>query len=167
MRLPACAHSSRRTAWLPVTRNGPSVERIQMAGDLEQAVKRLAVRLRLEQAGEVRSDAKGFKNRVCGLLRRNLPPFTGRPTEDSITTAAEFRKQNRQWKEIYPLVIPGHAALDPPVRRQAESNLRAALRSRRNARRRRIQQRSFIAEETPSPNVPPGSPPKSGLQVGE
>jgi hypothetical protein len=138
-----------------------------MVGNLELAVKRFALRLRREHPEEVRADARGFKNRVCGLLRRYLPPFTGRPTEDSITTAAELRKQNCQWKDIYPLVIPGHATLDPPVRRQAESNLRAALRSRRNARRRRNRRRRFIAEKTPTSNVPSGPQLQSGVQVGE
>lgn len=142
-------------------------EQIEMVDNLEQAVKRFALRLRREHAQEVRVDAKGFKKRVCELVRRNLPPFTGRPTEASITAAAELRKQNRQWKEIYPLVIFGHATLEPPVRRQAESNLRAALRSRRNARGRRNQRRKFIAEETPTPNVPSGPQPQSGLQLGE
>jgi hypothetical protein len=112
-----------------------------MVGSLEREVKRFAARLLREHAEEVECDAKGFKNRACGLLKHYLPPFADRPTEDSITTAAELRKQSRQWKEIYPVVVLNHATLDPPVRRQAESNLRSALRSRRNARRRRRQRR--------------------------
>ena len=60
-----------------------------------------------------------FAARRCRLLRRHLPAFAGRPTEDSMTRAAGLRKQKRPWKEIYPLVIPGHAVLGPAVRRQA------------------------------------------------
>ncbi len=116
-----------------------------MIGSLEREVKRFTARLLREHAEEVKRDAKGFKNRACGLFKRCLPPFAGRPTEDSITRAGELRKQDRQWKEIYPVVILNHATLDPPIRRQAESNLRSALRSRRNARRRRRQRRRSIA----------------------
>jgi hypothetical protein len=110
---------------------------MRRAGSLEGEVKRFAARLRREHAEEIKRDARGFKHRACGLLKRCLPPFAGRPTEDSITVAAELRKQDRPWKEVYPVVIPDYATLDTPVRRQAESNLRSALRSRRNARKRR------------------------------
>jgi hypothetical protein len=54
-----------------------------------------------------------------------------------VTKAMELRRQGRDWKQIYPQAILNHPSLDPPVRRQAESNLRAAVRSRRNARKRR------------------------------
>jgi hypothetical protein len=119
-----------------------------MVGGLEREVKRFATRLLREHDEEVKLDAKGFKNRACGLFRRCLPPFAGRPTEASITTAAELRKQKREWQEIYPVVILNHATLDPPIRRQSESNLRSALRSRRNARRRRRKQRRTRPPET-------------------
>jgi hypothetical protein len=112
-------------------------------------MKRFAARLRREHAQEIESDAKEFKHRACGLLKRYLPPFAGRPTEDSINTAAKLRKQNREWQEIYPVAIPEHATLDPPVRRQAESNLRSALRSRRNARKRRRRRRRLGVETKP------------------
>jgi hypothetical protein len=121
---------------------------MRRAGSLEGEVKRFAARLRREHAQEIESDAKEFKHRACGLLKRCLPPFAGRPTEDSITVAAELRKQDRPWKEVYPVVIPNYATLDAPVRRQAESNLRSALRSRRNARKRR-RRRKLIAKKRP------------------
>jgi len=52
---------------------------------------------------------------------------------------ARRNKHDQDWKQIYPQCIPNYSILDPAVRRQAESNLRAAIRARRNAARRRKQ----------------------------
>ena len=104
---------------------------------LDQYVRRFASRLLLEYGTDVSRDPKGFKKRVVALLRRNLPPFAGRPTEAAITLAINLRKKGLEWSAIYPSCIPRHASLPPAERQIAESNLRAARRSRRNATKRR------------------------------
>ena len=109
-------------------------------------VKRFATRITKLFAPEIASDPRGFKKNVTTILKRNLPPFPGRPTEQSITSAATLRREAQDWKQIYPQVIPNHANLDPAIRRQAESNLRASVRSRRNARQRRKRIKDSIAE---------------------
>jgi hypothetical protein len=106
------------------------VKAVRTSG-LEAEVKRFAVRLRREYEAEITRDARGFKKRVVTIVRRNLPPFAGRPSEEAITRAISLRKQGCEWKAIYPQCIPRHASLPPAVRRQAESNLRAACRKRR------------------------------------
>ena len=113
----------------------------------DREVKRFAKRLCKVFAGDIGSDARTFKKRVIEILRRHLPPLAGRPTEESITMAATLRGQGREWQEVYRLVISGHSDLDPATRRQMESNLRSAIRSRRNARnKRRKARRKLIAE---------------------
>lgn len=110
-------------------------------------VKRFATRITKLFAPEIASDPRGFKKSVTAILKRNLPPFPGRPTEQSITSAVTLRRGGQDWKQIYPQVIPNHANLDPAVRRQAESNLRASVRSRRNARQRRKHIKGSIAKQ--------------------
>ncbi len=126
--------------------------------NLEREVKRFAARLRRRYAEQIQRDPRGFKKRVCSLSRRYLPPYAGRPMEETINRAAELRRQDRGWKEIYPLVIPDHSQLEPAVRRQAESNLRAAVRSRRNARRQRRRGKRYLATAGPQPSRPASAP---------
>jgi len=104
---------------------------------IEQEAKRFTKRLRREFAELIQVDAKTFKKCVMSCVRRGLPPFVGRPSDDAITRAIELYKQRVPWKEIYPQCITNHACLSLAERRQAESNLRAAKRSRKNAHRRR------------------------------
>jgi len=121
--------------------------------NLERDVKQFTARLQRRYPDQIAADPKAFKKRARGLVGRNLPPFAGRPMEESINQAAELRKQEHEWKEIYPLVIPDHARLDAALRRQAESNLRAALRSRRNARRRRSRGKRYLVTASSQPSA--------------
>jgi hypothetical protein len=123
--------------------------------ELDGVVSQFAAHLCRDFADEIAADPKGFKKQATHHLKRHLPPFAGRPTEDSITKAIDLRKRGNQWKTIYPLVIPNRAQLDAAVRRQAESNLRAAVRSRRNAAKRRKRRQQLSAEAKPARNVPP------------
>ena len=109
-------------------------------------------RLRREFAHEIEQDPRGFKKQAVNLLKRSLPPFSGRPSEESVTKTMQLRKQGHPWREIYPIVIPNYGRLDPDVRRLAEGNLRSACRSRRNTERRKRQGR-LSAETTPSANA--------------
>lgn len=104
---------------------------------LELCIARFAKRLLRLHPDEITRDPRKFKRRAVAILRRKLPPFAGRPAEESITRAAALRAQAREWREIYPICILNHTSLTAADRRQAESNLRAALRSRRNAAKRR------------------------------
>jgi len=136
----------------------PTANRHPRWGSLEHDVKNFTALLRHRYADQIAADPRAFKKRVRGLLGRNLPPFAGHPQEDSINRAAELRKQGREWKEIYPLAIPDHAQLDAALRRQTESNLRAALRSRRNARRRRRREERYLVTADPQPSRPASAP---------
>lgn len=111
-------------------------------GDLRKRIRRIAQDLRRDYATEIDADARGFKKRVARLLKLSLPPFPGRPTEPAVTEAIKLRKQGKEWKHIYPQAIPDHAVLDPIQKRYSEANLRAAVRSRQNAARRRERERS-------------------------
>lgn len=122
--------------------------------DCALEAKRFANRISVQFASEIASDPRGFKKQLTQIIKRNLPPFSGRPTEQSITQAARLKAGGNSWQDIYPVVIPDHAQMDPPTRRVAESNLRSAIRSRRNARRRRNIRRTLLAQTTPVSNVP-------------
>jgi hypothetical protein len=114
--------------------------------DLARTMRQFAARLRRDFAPQIAEDPRKFKKRAVHHLRRSLPPFPGRPPEAFLTRALDFRKEGMEWRRIYPLCIPGHAEMPPAVRRQAESNLRAACRSRRNAAKRRTR-RDVIASQ--------------------
>lgn len=116
-------------------------------------VKRFATRISKLFAPEIASNPRGFKKNITAILKRNLPPFPGRPTEQSISSAVTLRRDGQDWKQIYPQVIPNHAHLDAATRRQAESNLRASVRSRRNARKRRNHMKGSIAETRSNSDV--------------
>lgn len=122
--------------------------------DWAREAKRFATRITTQFAPEIASDPRGFKKRLTEIIKRNLPPFPGRPTEQSITHAARLSAEGHRWHDIYPVVIPDHAQMDPAIRRQTESNLRSAIRSRRNARKRRNARPKLLAQTTPKSNVP-------------
>lgn len=133
--------------------------------DLKQDVKRIAARLRPRYAEEMQRDPRGFKKRVCSLIRRYLPPFAGRPTNESVTSAIGLRELGLEWKAIYPQVMPNHVNLDSAVRRQVQSNLRAAVRSRGNAAKRRKRRQQLLAETTHGPIVPSRQNPATTLTL--
>lgn len=112
----------------------------------DRQVKAFARKLTRQFQDEIRSDPRQFKKRVIEVLRRSLPPFGGRPTDESVTTAANMRANQEEWLAVYRAVIPNHSQMDSAARSHAESNLRSAVRSRRNARARRKRHRGSIAE---------------------
>ena len=105
--------------------------------DLARSMRQVGARLRRDFAEQIAQDARRFKKRAVQYLKRQLPPHPGRPPEASLTRAIELHREGKEWKQIYPVCIPGHSGLPPAIRRQAESNLRGACRSRRNAAKRR------------------------------
>jgi hypothetical protein len=119
--------------------------------DLARVIHQFGARLRRDFAPQVSEDPRKFKKRAVHYLRRCLPPFPGRPPEASLTRAIELYKAGVEWKEIYPQCIPDHSQMPPAVRRQAESNLRAACRSRRNAAKRRIRQQAESSQSAETP----------------
>ena len=128
-------------------------------------MQQTAARLRRDFAPRIAQDPRKFKRLAVSYLKNYLPPGPGRPPEDAITKAMQLRKQGLEWKQIYPQCIPDHAQPIPAVRRQAESKLRGACRSRRNTARRRKTQQGFSAATTSPANVPSIAPPDSGLQL--
>jgi hypothetical protein len=153
----------------PMIPNGlskPSVFGKVHGRDCAHEAKRFAKRISKLFASEIASDPRGFKKQLTQTIKRNLPPFPGRPTEQSITLAAKLKAGGNGWQDIYPAVLPDHAQMDPPTRRLAESNLRSAIRSRRNARRRRNPERTLLAQTTPVSNVPLSPTPSTAVILG-
>lgn len=105
--------------------------------NLDRTVRSFAERLTREFPREIAQDPPAFKRRVVHDLKVSLPPYPGRPALESVSKATELREKKKAWREVYCACIPGYADLDRPNRHLAEYNLRAAVRSRRNARRRR------------------------------
>ena len=119
--------------------------------DLPSTMKQVGAHLRHLFSEDIAQDARRFKKLAVHHLRRSLPPFPGRPPEAALTKAIGLRKQGLEWKQIYPQCIPNHSSLPPTERRQAESNLRGACRSRRNARKRRRRARADAGAEGEAP----------------
>jgi hypothetical protein len=103
--------------------------------DLYATTQEFAALLRLEFASEIDQDARGFKRRVLGFLKSELPPRPGRPRTEAVTHATEMLAQGKTWQKIYAACLSPIAA--PDSRQVQQSRLRCAVRSRRNARRRR------------------------------
>jgi len=141
----------------PETPKVGSTKSGRTARDLPRTMRQIATRLRRNFAEEIVADPRKFKKRAVHYLKRHLPPFPGRPPEASLTRAIELCKEGLEWKQIYPLCIPGHSELPPAVRRQAESNLRGACRSRRNAAKRRNGR-----GQDSRPPLPAFTPPRAG-----
>jgi hypothetical protein len=128
-RKPKPTHGSNRAgrsgrAWPRVTK---SLQR-----EIDDFANRLKARYAVQIARD--ADARAFKKLCVRLLKQALPPGPGRPSEQSITLAMKLRAQGAPWKEVYPKCLLNHGRLSPAERRQAESNLRSARRSRENAR---------------------------------
>jgi hypothetical protein len=114
------------------------------APDLERTMERMATTLKRDFAQRIADDAKGFKKAAVHLLKQYLPPGPGRLPELAITRAIQLHSLCWSWQDIYPACIPAYAGLGRAERRLAESNLRAARRSRLNARKRRSRRPSRL-----------------------
>ena len=104
--------------------------------DLLATTQEFASLLRLEFASEIERDAHGFKRRVLGLLKAELPPRPGRPRSEAVTHATELLAQGKAWQQIYAECLP-HDIGGHDSRQLMQYRLRCAVRSRRNAHRRR------------------------------
>ena len=120
--------------------------------NLDRTMRQVAARLKRDFAAEIEDNPAAFKRRALHALRIHLPPGPGRPCLDFVTRAVDMRAHGNAWKEIYPC-IPDWPNLNPAFRSVAQWTLRAAVRSRRNAARRRKRQRQLIAETKPAQDV--------------
>jgi hypothetical protein len=111
--------------------------------DLRQKVQQFAAQLKREFAEQHGQNAPSFRKQVVSTLSASLSPGPGRPPLPNITLAAEEREKGTPWKIIYPMCIPNYNALNRDSQRVEAENLRAAVRSRRNARRRRNPTQEF------------------------
>lgn len=166
-RIEACPQSAEASATPPPSRTGAAVgcgKPTRSSENLDRAIRQIAARLKRDFADEIARDAAAFKRRAVHRLRLHLPPGPGRPCLGSVTQAAEMRAQGKPWKDIYPACIPGHATMDPASRQVAQWNLRNAVRSRRNARRRRSKARVQIsASANPISDVSPLQPSSNAI----
>ena len=105
--------------------------------DLDRTMRQFAARLKRKFAGEIKQNPTTFKRRAGHSLKLNLPPGPGRPSHANVTRAVGMRDAGKNWQEIYSECIPNFANLDPASRQVAQLKLRAAVRSRRNAAKRR------------------------------
>jgi hypothetical protein len=153
--LRAQTHASAAGQADPVAKETTTSER---AGELHAEMRRVAARLAKRFPDEIRTDPKRFKRRAVTALRQALPPSPGRPAQAAVTLALKLRQMGKTWPEIYPLCIAGHRELEPATGRRAESSLRSACRSRRNARRRRRRRKGYLVTSGPQPSRPASAP---------
>lgn len=113
---------------------------------LTEKVRGFSERLKRAFAEKVTQDPAGFRREAVRVFRASLSPGPGRPPSADVTRAARERERGTAWSEIYPFCIPGHGDLSRDAQRIAEENLRAAVRARRNTRRRKI----LITDSSPN-----------------
>jgi hypothetical protein len=96
-----------------------------LSPELVRAVERFAKRLRAKHAPMDRRTADQFAR----LLRAALVPRrkAGRKPTFRVLTALHMRAEKISWKEIYPAVIDGYAALHPCERIYHARKLRRAV----------------------------------------
>jgi hypothetical protein len=118
-----------------------------MSESLTQEVQQLAARLKRQRAKELAQDPAGFRREAVRAFRASLSPGPGRPRTPNVTLAEELRQQKKSWQEIYPLCIENYPSLNVDSQRVEAENLRSAVRSRRNTRRRRNRSLNSSANE--------------------
>lgn len=108
---------------------------------LSAATREFARQLRARFAEQIEHDPRTFRRHLVRFLKTELPLRVGRPCDAAVTRATKMRASREPWQLIYPVCIPEFRRLDAHARYLAQSRLRSAVRSRRNARRRRIKSR--------------------------
>jgi hypothetical protein len=104
--------------------------------DLGPTVRKFARHLRREFALEIGQNSGAFKRRVVGFLKSALPPGPGRPRSEAVTRATEMLAQGKTWQQVYGECLPPIVG-GSDSRQLTQYRLRCAVRSRRNAHRRR------------------------------
>jgi hypothetical protein len=105
--------------------------------DLSAQIGSFCEDLKRRFALDFETDPPAFKRLVMCALSKAFALKRGRRPESNITLAADLRAQGKKWCEIYPLCIKDYPRLNRDSQRIDEENLRAAVRARRNAQKRR------------------------------
>ena len=104
---------------------------------LQDATRDFAARLRRDFSQEIASNPRDFKKQVLCLIRRELPPGRGRPTNPQVEAALGMLSEGKTVREILRTQITGFGQLDTYGQMLAEKALRQAL--ARKAKERRSQ----------------------------
>lgn len=102
---------------------------------LEDAAHDFAVRLRRDFPHEIASNPREFKKQVLRLIRRELPPRRGRPTNPQIDAALGMLRQGKTVREILRAQVRGFDQLDTYGRMLAEKALRQGLARKQGSER--------------------------------
>jgi hypothetical protein len=102
--------------------------------DVDTAIRDFAAKLKRDFPEELTADARGFKKRAMRLLRRELPPGRGRPTDPQLDAAARMVNQGRPIRDVVRWLVPGYDQMDTTGRYLTAKGLRAALARRRKQR---------------------------------
>jgi hypothetical protein len=86
--------------------------------------------LKTRFAREIARDARGFKQLVLRLIRRELPPRRGRPNDPGIDAVVRMAEQGKTIKEILRSQIHDFDRMDTYGRYLAEKGLRTAIERR-------------------------------------
>jgi hypothetical protein len=104
-------------------------------GELCLLVRSFGKCLRNTFPSAIDQDPGAFKNLTVRLVKKELPPHSGRPADEVITRASEIRKAGADWAHVYAECLPPNLSGEDLV--IAKENLRAALRARRNRHHKR------------------------------
>ena len=115
----------------------PAIKKPVPIADLDSTTRKFAEGLRQKFAAEIARNPRAFKRSVIRILKHELPPKPGRPSDEGVTRATQMRAKGRTWPEIYPACIADYTSLDNAWRQFEQLRLRSAVRARRNALKRK------------------------------
>lgn len=119
-----------------------------MMPELRAYMEKVTAGLRQKFAAERANGPRAFKEHAVRYLRLALGPGPGRPPKESVTLAVKMLDHGDSWREIYGAL--GYDKLSADERTVECLRLRSAVRSWRNAARRRRNSRHASTEkETP------------------
>jgi hypothetical protein len=110
---------------------------VSIGTGLSKDVEQFAARLKRKRSEELVRDPVAFRREAVRAFSASLSPGPGRRPEARVTLAANLRGQGKSWQEIYPVCIKSYSRLNVDSQRVEAENLRSAVRTRRNAQRRR------------------------------
>lgn len=95
--------------------------------DVGSAKRDPAAKLKRDFPEELTADARGFKKRAVRVLRRELPPGRGRPTDPQLDAAARMVDERKPIRDVVRWFFPDYDRMDTVGRYLTAKGLRAAL----------------------------------------
>lgn len=109
---------------------------------MKRYANRIAQQIRGKFHDELHRDGKKFKDTLIGMIRRQLPPFGGRPRDPQLNEVERLRAQEWSFRTIAKRQVPGFDSLSKEAQRWHIQDLMKRLHNRRRANRKTARKNS-------------------------